>query len=202
VQIIRGLRRLSREGSSDPYQEVSLLSVLQDTLALCRARFVDAGIALRLPAVAPDLLVRCRPVQLSQVLLNLLSNALDAVRADTRAGERWVEVRVGVEGDTLAVRVLDSGPGVPLGLETRVMQPFFTTKPPGQGTGLGLSISSTIAKEHGGSLKVDRAVSPSCFLLRIKLDPLKESASQLEAGGDGAARYEGGARGDGPRGGR
>ncbi|MGC4117347.1 MAG: PAS domain-containing protein [Myxococcales bacterium] len=63
VQIVRGLRRLSRDGSADPFQEVSLASIFQDTLALCRARFHDAGIALRLPRMPPDLRLRCRPVQ-------------------------------------------------------------------------------------------------------------------------------------------
>ncbi|HEY3446385.1 MAG TPA: ATP-binding protein [Myxococcales bacterium] len=197
AQIIRGLRRLSHEGSSDPFQVVPLASIFEDTLALCRARFLDDGIALRLPTLPADLRITCRPVQISQVLLNLLANALDAVRADSRAGEPWVEVRVALEDDddTLAIRVLDSGPGVPEELETRIMQPFFTTKPPGHGTGLGLSISLAIAKEHGGSLKLDRAVSPSCFVLRIKTNPIPESAIRPGVGGDGD-RLEGGGSGD------
>src|SRR5262249_14437227 len=123
------------------------------------------------PEVSPGIALTCRAVQISQILVNLLNNALDAVRnaRGETATSGWVEIRVDTIGERVLIRVLDSGPGVPEELESKIMQPFFTTKGAGRGTGLGLSISAAIAKEHGGSLRLDKKVSASCFVLELKI---------------------------------
>ena len=92
--------------------------------------------------IADDLYVECRSVQISQVLLNLLSNAHDAVE-----GAALRRVRIAADADEHEVRlaVIDSGPGIPRELHARIMEPFFTTKELGKGTGLGLSVSKGIA---------------------------------------------------------
>jgi C4-dicarboxylate-specific signal transduction histidine kinase len=107
-------------------------------------------------------------VQISQILLNLLSNAFDAVENQSL---RWV--RMGAEADDQQVRitVTDSGPGVPPDLESRIMEPFFTTKDVGKGTGLGLSVSKGNAEAHGGSLALDRTSLDTCFVLTLRRAP-------------------------------
>jgi len=99
----------------------------------------------------PDL-VDCYPALLNQALLNLIANAIDAVGS---AGA--IVVSSALRGETFELRVVDTGPGVPEDLRERVLEPFFTTKPVGKGTGLGLSIAYSIAKKHGGELRVERA---------------------------------------------
>jgi len=97
----------------------------------------------------PRLEVRGHPGQLQQVLMNLVQNAVDAVRDVERPS---IEVSVDGGAGTATVLVRDTGPGIAEGDLVRVFDPFFTTKPVGQGTGLGLSISYGIVNEHGGGL--------------------------------------------------
>jgi signal transduction histidine kinase len=78
-------------------------------------------------------------------------------------------------GESVAFSVLDSGPGVPEKLRSRIMEPFFTTKEVGKGTGLGLSLSRTIAEEHGGKLELAEEAGHTCFVLTLPLVQKKES---------------------------
>ncbi len=95
--------------------------------------------------------VECYPGQLDQVLMNLLANAGQAV-----AGVGVIRVRVQPDQDGVAVRIQDSGPGIPPRVLSHIFELFFTTKPVGQGKGLGLSISYGIVERHHGRLTVDR----------------------------------------------
>ncbi|MCB0384908.1 MAG: HAMP domain-containing histidine kinase, partial [Bdellovibrionales bacterium] len=114
----------------------------------------------------------CREVQVSQVLLNLLSNAHDAV-VDSGASERWVEISVADIGDEVEFRVRDSGPGVPTENRYVIFQPFFTTKEVGAGSGLGLSISKGIAESHEGSLYYDGTSGQLAFVLSLPKKPAR-----------------------------
>ena len=152
-KIVKGLRLFSRNGDKDPFHPVSLLQVAQETVALCWERFRTANVKLEIEIPA-DLTVECRAVQISQVFLNLLSNAFDAVAGTPGA---WVKVTAVAGVDGAQVRVEDSGPGIPPGVASRMMEPFFTTKDVGQGTGLGLAISSGILEDHGTTLTYNPA---------------------------------------------
>ncbi|HTF63126.1 MAG TPA: response regulator [Edaphobacter sp.] len=114
-----------------------------------------------------DRMLDCAPGQLNQVLMNLLANAIDAI--DGRPGK--ITIRTGVEEGWYSISVRDSGPGVPASIQSRVFQPFFTTKPVGSGTGLGLAISHSIMQAHKGHIEV---LSPEGggaeFRIRIPLD--------------------------------
>jgi two-component system NtrC family sensor kinase len=89
---------------------------------------------------------------LQQVLLNLLTNASQAVGSLPEGQPRQITIQVAEEGDNAVLRVQDTGAGVPAELVPQLFTPFFTTKEPGQGTGLGLSISYGIVESHGGRL--------------------------------------------------
>ncbi|HXW60967.1 MAG TPA: ATP-binding protein [Candidatus Acidoferrales bacterium] len=91
--------------------------------------------------------------QLEQVFLNILNNAVDAMRDKGGPGELWI--RTEFVGDRLRVEFTDNGPGVTN--SHRIFDPFYTTKPVGKGTGLGLSICYGIVKEHGGEIQVRNA---------------------------------------------
>jgi two-component system sensor histidine kinase HupT/HoxJ len=99
------------------------------------------------------------------VLVNLIDNALDAVR---EAEQPIVSITARGEGDCAIVLVEDNGKGVPEALRSRIFEPFFTTKAVGEGTGLGLWISYSIAHEHGGSIEYDTPPEGgACFTLRL-----------------------------------
>jgi C4-dicarboxylate-specific signal transduction histidine kinase len=101
----------------------------------------------------------------AQVLLNLLSNAYDAVEHED---ERWVRITVDAGDVDVQIAVIDSGPGVPEAIAARIMEPFYTTKGIGRGTGLGLSVSEGIAAAHGGRLELVAGARPTRFVLTLK----------------------------------
>jgi C4-dicarboxylate-specific signal transduction histidine kinase len=174
ARIVKSLRRISREGSSDSLHPTRLAKILEETLEICRERFRANGVKLLLPDTVPELSVACREVQISQALLNLLQNAFDAVVE--QPGERWVRLDVGRCDDSVAISVIDNGPGIPPELRSRIMEPFFTTKEIGKGTGLGLSLSKTIAEEHGGKLEYGEDNGHTRFSLVLPMVKEAEAA--------------------------
>ena len=88
--------------------------------------------------------------ELSQVLVNLLSNAADA----SQPGDR-VDLLARASAGEAMIEVMDQGQGIPDELHETIFEPFYTTKPTGQGTGLGLSLAYKIIEDHGGTLKID-----------------------------------------------
>lgn len=151
-QIILSLRRLSYEGQGESFESLDLVQVVDDTLAICRQSIEQLGIELIFDRPDQPYYTRGRPLQIGQVLLNLIQNARDAVE---NLPSKWIRISIGQEGSDLELAVEDSGHGLKPDILARIGQPFFTTKPFGKGTGLGISISRKIMAAHGGSIDVD-----------------------------------------------
>lgn len=164
ARIIKGLRTLSRDGGSDPFEVVSLRTILEDVLSLCSTRFRANGVDLDVSDVESDLRIECQPTQIAQVLINLLNNSFDSVQT---LFAKWIRVDIRDIGENLEIAVTDSGSGIPEELRERIFQPFFTTKEAGRGTGLGLSISSGIVSRHGGRIFVDPVCKNTRFVLLL-----------------------------------
>jgi two-component system NtrC family sensor kinase len=109
------------------------------------------------------------PYQVEQLIMNLVTNAEQALRTDPASPGGAITVRTRPEPSALVVEVEDDGPGISQEVYPRIFDPFFTTKEVGQGTGLGLSVSFGIAQEHGGSLEARPPIPGrgACFVLRI-----------------------------------
>ncbi|MGE0488215.1 MAG: response regulator [Vulcanimicrobiota bacterium] len=108
----------------------------------------------------------CFPSSLNQVLMNLVANAIEAIE-----GAGTITISTENDENWYRIRVRDSGPGLPPGLEDKLFEPFFTTKPIGEGTGLGLSISFGIMQAHRGHIHAKNHPDGGCeFLLEIPLD--------------------------------
>ena len=164
LRIIRSLQASLRNGENDPFAPADLFSILQDGAEFAKDHFRRHGVELILPKPNFNTSVECRETQLAQVFLNLMRNGAEAV---SELPKKWMRVEVLDEGSALVFSFTDSGPGIPLEIRDRLMQPFFTTKGPGKGTGLGLSISKRIMEEHGGSLSIDEKSPHTRFLLRL-----------------------------------
>jgi signal transduction histidine kinase len=167
-RIVAALGFFARQRDDDPMRPESVLSIVNATVELCARRFQLREIALEVDPISPDLYVRCRGTQISLVLINLLSNAYDAVENQPI---RRVRIAARASGGDVEIAVADSGPGVPTEIASRIMEPFFTTKEIGKGTGLGLSLSSGIAAAHGGRLTRDCAAPETRFVLALKSWP-------------------------------
>lgn len=165
AKIVKGMRSLARQRDDEPMTVVSIQDVVRDTLELCTTRFKNHGIDLQVSDV-PNISIKCRAVQISQVILNLLNNAHDAIE---HLDEKWVKLEVSLKGENnISIKITDSGRGIDSQVSSKIMQPFFTTKDAGKGTGLGLSIARTIVEvEHHGHLYLDQKSSNTCFVVEL-----------------------------------
>lgn len=160
--IVTSVKNLSRDSSKEEIREYVLKDILRDVHSICGPKFQPRGIRFRFEADNPLLKekVFCYRVQLSEVLINLLVNAIDAVEG---IGKPWIRMDILEEKGNIILRVSDNGNGVPEEIEKKIFSPFYSTKDVGKGTGLGLSISKEIMKRHGGDLILNREISGSCF---------------------------------------
>ncbi len=168
--IVTSLRRISRRSDDLHFERCSLESVIHDALALCIEKFRSRGVVLH--KKIENVEVECRSVEISQVLVNLLNNAFHAVH-DFENKEIGVEAYV--KGDVVRIEVTDNGHGVPTNIRSKIMEPFFTTKPLGEGSGLGLSISRNIVDLHHGRLFLDPSSNRTKFVVEL---PLKQPEKQ------------------------
>lgn len=146
------LKRLARR-EEDSFAELDLGAQVEKTLKLLKFRFADLDITLscRMEGALP---VYGNAMQLDQVILNLLNNAIDAVRE--REGRRISVLGRRAQGRCL-VTIDDSGPGVDASMGEHMFEPFYTTKGPGEGLGLGLATAHRIVTDHHGSLSFGRS---------------------------------------------
>jgi signal transduction histidine kinase len=182
AEIIDHLRVFSRDTAKEPDVVFSVNDVVCSSVKLLGAQFANHGIALLLDLAEELPLVSGHPQQIEQVLLNLLSNARDALdekAAGVEAGE--VEKRVTVRTTSVldgipwvAVEVEDNGIGMHEATVARVFEPFFTTKPADRGTGLGLAIAYALVRNHEGRLSCESEVGEGT-LFRVAL-PAAERA--------------------------
>lgn len=150
TEIISHLRTFGRAATVSR-EPIRLNQVIERSLALMHEQLRLRTIGVTLALCPDEPIVLGNAIQLEQVFINVLTNARDAVAEQP---DKRIAIRCGVTDDLIQVMFLDSGPGIPAGLEQRIFDPFFTTKEVGAGTGLGLSITYGIIKEHGGTIIV------------------------------------------------
>ncbi len=160
-KIVKGLRSFARDASEDPFERLTSKQIIQASLDLCQERFQQFGVQVILNQNS-DFPINGRESQLVQVLVNLLSNAFDAIQ---NLNEKWIQVDV----SNYEISVTDSGNGIPKAIADKLMQPFFTTKEVGKGVGLGLSISKGIIADHGGKLFLDSTVTNTRFVIEFPI---------------------------------
>src|SRR5881296_3565894 len=150
--IVKNLLSFARSQEGERTRQ-AIRALLDSTLALLRNQLMAHKVEATVEVVPglPDVEVNAN--QIKQVFVNVINNACQAITSDAPSGRIWITARR--VGDTIAVSVTDSGPGMTEELAARVFEPFFTTKREGKGTGLGLSICQGIMKEHGGRLTLE-----------------------------------------------
>ena len=174
--IVRGLEHRSQERS-----EVSIEGVIQLALRSTRAE-IDANARLVVDSLDPTISVLGVSSRLVQVLVNLLTNAAQAIPPG-HPDQHEIKIRTVLTPDRVEIVVSDTGHGIPDSIRDRVKEPFFTTKSAGEGTRLGLAICSRIVDEHGGSLRFssgDVGAQVTVSLPRLqRQDPIVETDSAI-----------------------
>jgi two-component system NtrC family sensor kinase len=188
-RIVRNLLTFARKGSPGE-AVVDLNDIVARTALLVAYELHLRGIELVEDRGSGELPVRGNRDELQQVFLNLVNNAVHAVRDLPGGTARRVTLSTRSEGGNAVVRVRDSGAGVREELVPQLFTPFFTTKEPGQGTGLGLSLSYRIVESHGGRLWYQPAAEGGAeFLTSIPLaSPATDPAPPVPAADPDAAR--------------
>jgi two-component system NtrC family sensor kinase len=140
------LRTFSRLDEGE-FKQVNIEECIESVLTLLQYRLKDRISVVR--KYGDDNIIRCYPGPLNQVIMNVISNAIDAVE-----GQGVITITTSKTDSNYTISIADTGIGIPDDIRDRVFEPFFTTKPVGQGTGLGLSISYGIVKKHGGEIGI------------------------------------------------
>lgn len=173
AQIVQAMKEFSHPGGEDKTL-VDLNRALESTLTVARNEW--KYVAELQTDLAPDLPpVPCLPGDLNQVFLNMIVNAahaiVDVVGPDGARGKGVIRVGTRAVGDSVEVRIGDSGAGIPPDLRARIFDPFFTTKEVGRGTGQGLAISHVVVVDkHGGSISVESELGRgTTFTIRLPL---------------------------------
>jgi signal transduction histidine kinase len=160
AKIVRNLLTFARHDKQS-HSPAQLSDIVSSVLSLIQTvmRHDQITLEIEVPEDLPS--IECRSQQIQQVLMNLLTNARDALNQRSPGYSPEKKLRVGAElivkqgRRFIRTTVEDSGTGIPKDILDRIFDPFFTTKPKETGTGLGLSISYGIVRDHGGELSVE-----------------------------------------------
>ena len=152
VEIVKGLRTFSRLDEGE-IKIVNIYEGLESTLVLLR-NSIPTNISVEMDLAANGN-VECYPGKLNQVFMNILSNAIQAVKKKKNQSEtEYIKISSKDLGTQIEIRIKDTGMGMPDEVRTKIFDPFFTTKEVGEGTGLGLSIVYKIIHMHFGKIEV------------------------------------------------
>lgn len=166
--IIKGLLNFARHSnpSLKNIQDADINEILSSNLKLLQAEIEKRQIHVETDFGAIPL-VKIDIRQIEQALINIILNAIQAVKESGKIG-----IKTFAENDCIKIKISDNGPGIPEDIKLRIFDPFFTTKPVGEGTGLGLSISAGIISEHGGSIDVESVEGKgTTFIITLPVNP-------------------------------
>ncbi len=150
-RIVQDLKDLARPGAEDEWQWTDLHRGLESTLNIVGNELRYKARIVREYGTLPE--IECLPVQVNQVIMNLLVNAAHAIEH-----EGIITVRTGADASSVWVEIGDNGAGISPEHLPLIFEPFFTTKPSGRGTGLGLALARDIVRKHGGRIEVESQV--------------------------------------------
>ena len=184
AEIVRNMLSFSRR-SDEGKVNVNLVKLANDCLELAatdfdlKKNYDFRRIQTEVICKGSPPMVKCDPVKIQQVILNILRNGAEAMHEAINAGTMnrspriclTITKQIGPEGEQVALRITDNGPGMDESVRKRVFEPFFTTKPVGKGTGLGLSVSYFIVVDnHHGEMHVESVRGEgTSFVVRLPL---------------------------------
>jgi two-component system NtrC family sensor kinase len=182
-EIVKGLLAFAHQSESRA-AKTDVNSVIESTLALLerQAMFQNVRTTRTLGEGLPPVFID--PSQLQSVVINVVMNAVDAMKG---TGALGIETAIDEAGEQLRIRISDTGKGIPDKIKPLIFEPFFTTKEPGEGTGLGLAIVYGVVKGAGGRISVDSSPSGTTFTIRF---PIMRQGSMED---DGESTAPGGA---------
>ena len=169
--IILQMRVFGRTPKEAPYP-ITVKGAVDAVLTMLAPQLEVEGTRIDTSRCRDDIKVRALPVLLEQVLLNLMLNANDAIRARHKAGDAAagnIALAIDRQGEQAVITVEDNGTGLSAEVAPSLFEPFFTTKPPKEGTGLGLSITYGIIRDLGGTIRAENTAAGARFVIELPL---------------------------------
>jgi signal transduction histidine kinase len=181
AEIVRAMKAFAHPGA-DEAQPEDLNAALATTLVVAKNEYkYVADVATEFGELGP---VTCRLGELNQVFLNLVVNAAHAIGDVVQGteGRGRIVLRTRAEPGFAVVEIEDSGGGIPLEIQEKIWDPFFTTKPVGKGTGQGLTLARSIVVKHGGALSFESVMGKgTTFVIRLPLSSALEAKAEEAA---------------------
>jgi PAS domain S-box-containing protein len=161
MRIVKSLQRFSRTNPKRDFALFSLNKIIQEAIILTEVRAKRFSIKIIMePLTSAEIMGD--EVEIEQVIVNLINNAIDAVK---HSSEKWIKLVTYMQDEQLVLTVSDSGSGIDEAITQKLFDPFFTTKKNGEGTGLGLSISKGILEEHNANISITSHSAQTCFVI-------------------------------------
>jgi two-component system NtrC family sensor kinase len=166
--VVKDLRTFSHLDAGE-FKKIDIQKSIDATLNLLKSTYVDRITIIKNYATIPE--VECYPGKLNQVIMNLLTNAIQAI-----PGKGVITITTIKKENEINLSIKDTGTGIAKEIFEKIFEPFFTTKEVGKGTGLGLSISYGIIQEHHGTMSVESNENGSEFTVHL---PISQETKQL-----------------------
>lgn len=167
TKVVKSLLAYARDSNDEPMAPVMARQVVEDLMYMCKASLTLKQVSLEFGELQ-DVAFMARSSEITQILLNLVNNAADALKDNDK---KIIRIKYVVRGHLGFFHVEDNGPGIPDHLKSHVMQKPFTTKEKGEGTGLGLGICKMLAERNNGGLTYERDETTTSFILRLSVVP-------------------------------
>lgn len=164
AKIVKSMKLISSRSDNLEHENVAIDKIIEISVDLFEERIRSERIHFQI--INPNNpIVHCNPLQISQIIINLLNNALDAL---TNIEEKNLLIHIEQNHSNVEIRVINSGKPLTKEFSQKIFEPFFSTKSLGKGTGLGLSISQTLANNNGGSLSYEPYEGMISFVLKLR----------------------------------
>jgi signal transduction histidine kinase len=167
ANIIKGMRNISRDGADDSAEELDVAELIEDGLFLISEKLKISEIRITKNYPAEKSLLLLNRTYFSQIIMNLTSNAIDALNSSSRE-QKEIIITIKAIADEVLIEFSDNAGGIPAPIASKIFEPFFTTKDPGKGTGLGLSLVKTLTEKQKGTIQLIQTDHLTTFRLIFK----------------------------------
>jgi C4-dicarboxylate-specific signal transduction histidine kinase len=163
AEIVSSVKFFTGGGPAQSLEVSNLKMILKETFTICQENMKWSSVDFEFTC-DEEISLECKPIQISQVLINLICNSVMAISSSE---ERWIKINAFVHKDVVKILVMDSGNGIPESIAKSMTRPYFTTKKRQEGTGIGLTICKAIAEGHKGRLYYDGTSKNTLFVLEL-----------------------------------
>ena len=166
TKLIKMMRTLSKQNNILPQSKAKVTDLISSVISTLNDKFKAYEIEVTENKNNLEKIeILCYPTEISQVLLNILLNSIDAIILSKKTEPRKISVNLILKKNEIYIMISNNGDEIPKNIMDRIFEPFFTTKPVGHGTGLGLSISKRIIEQHQGSITFESDIDKTTFTI-------------------------------------